>query len=78
MSKNGNCKHCGASFDGELIYETFLKQGKSEEEAKISASYYAGFSEYGLENRWGRQIGKYCMETDRTVSNMCPDCGKDQ
>lgn len=78
MSKNGNCKHCGASFDGELVYETFLKQGQSEEEAKNSASFYAGFNEYGLENRWGRQLGVdggFLGIYDGIVAEQCPDCG---
>ena len=75
---NGSCKHCNASFDGDLVYETFLKQGLSEEEAKQTASYYAGFKEHGLQNRWGRQIGRYCMAADRTVATICPDCKKEQ
>jgi hypothetical protein len=77
-SINGNCKHCGVSFDGELIYETFLKQGKNEKETKEICSHYAGFEEHGLKNRWGRQIRQYCMERDINIGYTCPDCGKDQ
>lgn len=65
------CPNCKTDLDGDLIYETFLAQGDTPEEALESAGLYGATETTG---RWGRQIGQYDMETDRTSSWQCPDC----
>lgn len=70
MSKNeDNCPYCKTSFDGGSILQTFLDQGKSQEEAEKSAAMYGG-------TRWSRKINIYDRDKDRTVQYKCPDCGK--
>jgi predicted RNA-binding Zn-ribbon protein involved in translation (DUF1610 family) len=71
MNEHGYCPNCGMNFDGELIYETFLKRGDTPEEALESASYYGATETTG---RWGHKIAIYSMEEDRTVQWKCPDC----
>lgn len=66
-NENGFCKHCGADFDGGDIKQTFIAQGKTDEEAAEIASHYSG-------TKWGRQIGIYDLSEDRTVNTQCPDC----
>lgn len=86
---HGNCPNCGTSLDGGSIWQTgfeFAMAGKhyeqkgipaaSVEEAERLADEYA--ESYGAtrtKGQWGRAIGQYCMERDRTVSWQCPDCG---
>lgn len=68
MNEHGYCPHCNADLDGGDIYQTFLDQGRTPEEAKEVASHYCG-------TKWGREIGIYCIDRDRTVEYRCPDCG---
>lgn len=71
MNENGYCPHCNADLDGGDIKQTFLDQGKSEEDAQEIAAQYG----YGPgRTQWGRQIGLYSMELDRDVGKRCPDC----
>lgn len=70
---NGYCPKCGFDFDGDLVVETFLNQGKSQEEAEETASHCAGFSKHGLLNRWSRKIGIYDLHKDRTTNYQCPE-----
>ena len=76
MNINGNCPHCNASLDGDLVINYPLSQGKSMEEALDYASHYAGWEEHGKDNRWGRAIALYSLERDRTTDYRCPDCEK--
>jgi len=70
-NENGFCKHCGADFDGGNILDVFIKRGKTVSELEEIAEMYG----YGPgRTQWGRQIGIYCMERDRTVNTQCPDC----
>lgn len=71
---NGYCTHCNADLDGDLVINYPLSQGKSREEALEYAKLYAGWNEHGKANRWGRAIGLYSLEKDRTMAYRCPDC----
>lgn len=73
---NGYCPHCNANLDGDLVINYPLEQGKTKEEAIEYASKYAGWTEYGEQNKWNRAIGHYSMEEDRTTGWGCPDCKK--
>lgn len=74
---NNICPHCEVNLDGELIIDTFIKQGKDYSTALKQASYFSGWEQYGLENRWDNRISIYCIYKDRTVSYRCPDCEKE-
>lgn len=51
---NGKCPECGISFDGDLIIETGLRINNGNiEKALEYASFYSGWEQYGLLNRWG-------------------------
>jgi hypothetical protein len=76
MSIHGFCPHCNSNMDGELIYDTFIEQGKTPEVALEYSKNYAGWEKHGLQNRWGRKIGIYSLNLDRTMEYQCPDCGK--
>lgn len=71
---NGYCPACGVCLDGDLVLETFLKQGKPFSTALEWAKHYCGYSTHGLNNRWGRKICVYDLELDRTTHYQCPDC----
>ncbi len=72
MSEHGHCPNCKVDLDGGSIWEHFFKEKGSEEEATRIAAMYGATKEKG---QWGREIGIYSMETDRTVAWKCPDCG---
>jgi len=74
MNIHGTCPHCNANLDGDLVIDYPLSQGKSREEALAYAAMYAGWSEHGEANRWGRAISLYSLEKDRTIAYRCPDC----
>lgn len=74
MNINGYCPHCKADLDGDLVVETFIKQGMSREKAEESASHYYGWKQHGLQNRWGRKIGLSSITHDRIMEWQCPDC----
>jgi len=78
MSENihGFCPHCNANLDGDLIIDYPLSQGKTMEEAIAYASMYSGWNTHKENNRWGRAIGIYSIDKDRTVCHRCPDCEK--
>lgn len=71
MSEHGHCPNCNVDLNGGSIWEHFFKEKGSEEEADRSAAMYGATREKG---QWGRAIGIYDMDTDRTVSWKCPDC----
>ena len=66
------CPSCKSDLDGDLIYETFIGQGMTPEKALETANMYGATETSGW---WGRVIGISCMDQDRTVEWMCPDCG---
>jgi len=66
------CPKCKSNLDGELIFDTFMKKYGNEQKALETASMYGATK---TEGRWGRQIGIYDMELDRTTEWRCPDCG---
>ena len=76
MNINGFCPFCKTSLDGDLVIDYPLSQGKSLVEALEYAASYAGWSEHGDANRWGRAIGLYDMGKDRTIAYKCPDGGQ--
>lgn len=73
-NKNGYCPHCKADMDGDLVINYPLSKGETYEEALKYAKSYEGWEQYGVENRWGRQILIYDVRLDRTVRQRCPDC----
>lgn len=76
MGINGNCPHCNASLDGDLVTDYPLSQGKSKEEALAYAASYEGWNKHGENNRWCRAIALYDVAKDRTTAYRCPDCHK--
>lgn len=88
--EHGNCPHCGVSLDGEGIWDTGLQRawdgshlhyGQKGIPAKDKDAAYALADKYAecygadrTKGRWGRAIGIYDMERDRTVKWKCPDC----
>ena len=71
MNEHGYCPACGADLDGGLVWEYFYAQTGSKEEADVSASFYGATR---TEGKWGRALGIYDRDLDRTVSWECPDC----
>jgi len=72
MTEQGHCPACKADMTGGLIWQTMLEQSEgNEEEADRKAEMYGATREQG---RWGRKIGIYDLDADRTISYMCPDC----
>ena len=65
------CPNCKNNLDGVLIYDTFLEKYGDEDKALETAKLYGATK---TEGRWGRQIGIYDMELDRTIKWKCPDC----
>ena len=72
MSEHGHCPNCDIDLDGGSIWQHFFAQEGSEEEADRIAEMYGATRAKG---QWGREIGIYDTERDRTVSWQCPDCG---
>ena len=72
MSEHGHCPNCGVDLDGGSIYEHFLKEYGDEAKALETAKMYGADKEHG---QWGRHIGIYDRDLDRTVAHKCPDCG---
>ena len=66
-----NCPNCNVSLKGGLIWDTFFKRYEDEAEADRIAEMYGATRTTG---HWGRKIGIYCMDRDRTVAWQCPDC----
>jgi len=66
------CPKCTSNLEGGLVFDTFMEQYNDEAKALEVASMYGATKTTG---HWGREIGIYDMEKDRTVSWRCPDCG---
>lgn len=71
MSEHGHCPNCKVDLDGGSIWGHFFKETGSHTEADRIAEMYGATREKG---QWGRQIGIYDFETDRTRQWQCPDC----
>jgi predicted RNA-binding Zn-ribbon protein involved in translation (DUF1610 family) len=69
---HGTCPYCGSDMNGESIWQTFFDKYGDEQKADETAALYGATRTQG---RWGRRIGLYSMELDRTVAWKCPDCG---
>jgi hypothetical protein len=66
------CPDCKESLEGDLIYEHFLNEyGGDEEKALETAKNYGATK---TEGRWGKEIGIYDREKDRTIAFQCPFC----
>jgi hypothetical protein len=66
------CPSCNADFDGELIFDTFMKQYNDRKKALETAEMYGATETKG---RWSKKIGIYDMDKDRTISWQCHECG---
>lgn len=66
-----NCPNCKANLEGGLIFDTFLEMYGDETKALEVAAMYGATK---TEGRWGREIGIYDREKDRTVAWQCPEC----
>lgn len=75
MNEHGFCKKCKMDFDGDLIYDHFLREGNPPKEALRIAKMYGATRTTG---RWGKKIGIYDLMKDRTVAYKCPECGEIQ
>lgn len=86
QNDHGSCPHCGADLNGGSIWEYFYKALQetgyyhdaspipSDEAEKEADRIAANYGATRTEGQWGRQIGIYDMERDRTVEWECPDC----
>lgn len=70
-NEHGYCPNCNADLDGGLVWEHFFKESGSEEKADATAALYGATRTTG---KWGRAIGINCMDRDRIVGWVCPDC----
>jgi hypothetical protein len=70
-NEHGYCPHCGTDLDGEGIWQHFYEKLGTERQADETAELYGATREKG---KFGRVIGIYDMEKDRTVRWKCPDC----
>lgn len=73
-SQHGYCPNCKANLDGGYVVEYPVSQGYPWDKVIEYCSHYSGWTEHGLNNRWGRSIGLYSWEEDRTTGYQCPDC----
>lgn len=72
QNEHGYCPNCNVDLDDGSIWEHFYKERGSAEAADEIAKMYGATRTKG---QWGRAIAMYDMNTDRTVSYKCPDCG---
>lgn len=72
MNEHGYCPKCGCDLDGGSIWKYFFEQSGSEDDADRTSAMYGATRERG---QWGREIGIYDLNTDRTIAWQCPDCG---
>lgn len=71
MNEHGYCPSCNADLDAGSIWQTFFEKYGDEAKADETAALYGATREKG---QWGKQIGQYDMESDRTTNWKCPDC----
>ncbi len=70
-NEHGYCPNCGMDFDGGLIWDTGMEMYGNEEKADEYAKLYGATRTTG---RWGKNIGIYSLEKDRTIGFKCPEC----
>lgn len=73
MSEHGHCPHCGLNFDGGNIIDTFIKMGRTKEEAEEVASHYG----YGPgRTQWDKRLNVilYDEQYNKTKYWECPEC----
>jgi rubrerythrin len=68
---HGSCPSCSYNFNGSFVWDHFYKETGSEEEATRIAEMYGASKGHG---RFGKQIGIYDSDKDRTTQWMCPSC----
>ena len=71
MSEHGYCPSCNTNLDGGSIFESFMEKYNDRAKALEVAEMYGATETKG---QWGRAIGLYSLEKDRTVKYRCPDC----
>jgi hypothetical protein len=71
-NEHGYCEKCNLDFDAGKIWDYFFEQYKSEDAADKVASLFGATREKG---RFGKKIGLYCRDKDRTLFYKCPECG---
>lgn len=67
-----HCPKCNAGFETDDIYQHYLHEGKTPEEAKELAGFFGWTEEKPV--RFSRAVSIYCWRQDRTVEWECPDC----
>ena len=70
-NEHGYCPNCGMDFDGGLIWDTGMEIYGNEEKADEYSKLYGATRTTG---RWGKNIGIYSVEEDRTIGFKCPEC----
>ena len=70
-NEHGYCPNCGINFDGDLIWDTGMEIHGNEEKADEYAKLYGATR---ITGRWGKNIGIYSIEEDRTIGFKCPEC----
>jgi hypothetical protein len=70
-NEHGYCPNCGINFDGDLIWDTGMEMYGNAEKADEYAKAYGATRTTG---RWGKKIGIYSMEEDRTTGWKCVEC----
>ena len=70
-NEHGYCPNCDMDFDGGLIWDTGMQVYGNEEKADEYAKLYGATRTTG---RWGKNIGIYSVEEDRTIGFKCPEC----
>jgi len=73
MCEPRTCPSCSVSLEGELIFETFLRQHHGDRKKALTAAEMYGATE--TEGRWNKSFGRYSPEQDRVVQWGCPSCG---
>ena len=78
-NNHGSCRHCGFDFNGEMIYDYFLKEYHGDKEkAKETASQYGATENLG---RFGRQVFVTDHLENYTKQRryiICPQCKEEQ
>lgn len=71
-NEHGFCPKCGVDFDGDLVYNHFLKEENGNHERALEIVEMYGATQF--KGRWSHKIGLYSMEKDRTVAWKCHKC----
>jgi hypothetical protein len=71
MNEHGYCPRCNADFDGDMIFDTFMRKYLNREKALETAEMYGATETKG---RWGKKINIYDRDKDGTVAYQCHEC----